>query len=178
VGNPYDAVRDVFRTIPPQDWTPELQRDVLYALARDNEDQVLLGELVNHPEALLRLSDAAIACPDREARWQVAHALGQVNDSPAESETLLRHFVIADEEEYVRRRALLALGNRRSPSAEPLALAVWDTAEEYPRIAAMEVLYQVQSSHLPRILEAAHGDTRETVRTRAVWIRQQLTSEE
>lgn len=176
-GDLYDAVRDVLQTLPLEDWTPELQQDVLYALARDNEDEVLLGELLDHPGILLRLAAAAVVYPDYEARWQVAHALGHLNKSPVECDAVLRVLATTDEEEYVRRRALLALGNRRSPLAEPLALGAWDTGQEYQRIAALEVLYQVHSSHLSRILEAAQHDSREAVRAWAAWIRQQLTAQ-
>jgi len=62
----YDTVRDALQMVPTQDWTPESERDVLYALARDNEDEVLLEELINHPGALLRLAPAALTYPDHE----------------------------------------------------------------------------------------------------------------
>lgn len=159
------------------EWTPEVHQDVLYALARDNEAERISDELVDHPELLLRLAPTALVCADSHARWQVAEAPGRTHESHAEVEGFLKRLCTSDEDEYVRRRSLLALGHRRSPMAEPLALHAWDTGHEYQRIAAMEVLCDLDSSHLTRILSAADHDPREAVRQRASYIRHRLESE-
>ena len=59
--------------------------------------EVLLDELIDHPGILLRSADPALTYPDHEARWQVAHALGQLNESPVECETILRLLATTDE---------------------------------------------------------------------------------
>ena len=45
---------------------------LLYALARDNECECILGMLTEHPENGMRIARAAMECPDPDARWQVA----------------------------------------------------------------------------------------------------------
>ncbi|MGE5672311.1 MAG: HEAT repeat domain-containing protein [Mycobacterium leprae] len=173
-GDLYNAVRVIVRALPPEDWTPELQQDLLYAMARDREGQVVQDELIDHPAVLFRLVDPARTYPDYEARWQAADALGQISESPEESTAVLRQFVQTDEHEYVRRRALLAMGYRDLPGAESLALAAWETGEEYQRMAALTVLAYIDSPHLAEKLSAAEHDPSEAVRGRAAAIREQV----
>jgi len=76
---------------------------IVYALARDNEDEQVLDILENYPDAALRMTAIVQTHPDREARWQFAVLLGRLGDVER-----LQDFV-KDEDEYVRRRATLAL---------------------------------------------------------------------
>lgn len=162
-----EGFTEILQTVDPDDWTPELEQDMLYVLARDNQREELLERLIQFPRALQRLAFAGVNYPDYEARWQLAHGVGQVEASPAACETLLCHWATRDKEEYVRRRALLALSYRPYASAEPLALAAWSSGHKYQRIAALAVLERIQSPHLPRILEEAHLDPRDSVRGKA-----------
>ena len=79
---------------------------LLYALARDNEDQVVLELFEQFPDASIQLARAAIDYPDKEARWQVVVLLGHLKG--AEAVSLLQRF-LEDDSEYVRRRAGTAL---------------------------------------------------------------------
>ncbi len=79
---------------------------LLYALARDNEGEVILELLVRFPEESLQLARAALNYPDMDARWQVAVLLGHLKG--AEAVSLLQQF-LKDDAEYVRRRAGAAL---------------------------------------------------------------------
>ncbi len=103
---------------PPQQWDDEVVHLLLYILARDNEAEVLKSELTSRPAHLLALARAGIQSAERDARWQLADALGEPDFSAMEAEPLLLCFV-NDHDEYVSRRALLALGRRHSPKAEP-----------------------------------------------------------
>lgn len=176
----WDAVEEGFTeillTVDPEDWTAELEQDMLYVLARDNQREELLERLVRFPRSLLRLAFVGLDYPDYEARWQLAHGVGQIEESPSACETLLCHWATRDKEEYVRRRALLALGYRPYSSAEPLALAAWSSGHKYQQIAALAVLDRIQSPHLPRILEEAYLDSQESVRGHAQRLMRHLTN--
>ena len=78
---------------------------VMYALARDNEDEQVLDLLVSARYAALTLCQA-VGSAEQDARWQLAVALGRIGS--AEAVERLRDF-LADEAEYVRKRARLAL---------------------------------------------------------------------
>lgn len=172
----WDSVCSTFQhlltEVPPEDWTQDLEKDVLFTVGYDHQAEDLLGMLINYPAALLRLGPAALDYPDYHARWQVAHGLGQIDLQPDRCETLLCHFAASDPEEYVRRRALLALGTRPYPSAEPLALAAWESGHPHQRIAALTVLHQIHSPHLSGVLQEAFRDARESVRRQAARISQ------
>ena len=121
---------------------------LLYALARDNECECILGMLTEHPENGMCMARAALQYPDPDARWQVAEFLG-TRDEPAARE-LLRHLV-ADGEEYVRRRALLASVPKDPDFAAEVAWTWLSADYEYARLAALSVLHQLDS---PRLAEA------------------------
>jgi hypothetical protein len=145
---------------PPQQWDDEVVDLLLYILARDNESEVLKDELANRPIHLMALAKAGIQSTERDARWQLADALGRAGPQPIEGESLLLRFV-GDDDEYVSRRALLALGRRQSPKAEMLAQRAWETNDEYQRMAALDVLSTLNAPTLSAYLTLAQKDGRE-----------------
>ncbi|BET65434.1 hypothetical protein ASA1KI_03520 [Opitutales bacterium ASA1] len=76
---------------------------VLFALARDNEDETILGMLELYPATVLPWTERAVTHPDFEVRWQFAVLLGRLGERE------LLEFFLKDREEYVRRRATHAL---------------------------------------------------------------------
>jgi HEAT repeat protein len=78
--------------------------EIVYVLARDNEDERVLEMLTSRPEIVFALCE--LASSESEARWQIAVALGRIGG--VEASARLQRFV-DDPEEYVRRRATLAL---------------------------------------------------------------------
>ncbi len=79
---------------------------LLYVLARDNEDEFILDTLEQFAGAAIQVAEAALSYPDTDARWQAAVLVGRIRTP--EAATLLRRF-LADDAEYVRRRAGFAL---------------------------------------------------------------------
>lgn len=75
-------------------------------------------------------------------------------------EPLLLQFA-HDEDEYVRRQALMALGTLGSPLVEDLAEAAWQTGHEYQRMAVLAALRDVQSPALDDYLARAESDGRQ-----------------
>lgn len=76
---------------------------LLYALARDNEDERILETLEQVPSIAMQAVQAAVTFPDTDARWQAAVLAGRIGVA-----TVVRRF-LDDDAEYVRRRASFAL---------------------------------------------------------------------
>lgn len=154
----------VLEFLPPSAWTERCRTNLLYAIARDNEMECIAGELVDKPGALLALARLAIDSSELDAKWQVAVQLGGLSEpaNKEEAEKLLLSLV-EDEDEYVSRRSLLALGRLQSVHAEPLAEKAWLTGHEYQRIAALWVLKDVAPSKLAQYVRLAEEDGRRFV---------------
>jgi HEAT repeat protein len=144
----------------PQLWHASTVETLLYIFARDNEMEILKQELIIRPVHLLAVARIGLHSTEPDARWQLADALGRVELTASEVEPLLAQF-FHDENEYVSRRALLALARRRSKEAEPLALRAWSTEHEYQRMAALEALFACNSPLLSSYLDLAQCDGRQ-----------------
>jgi hypothetical protein len=156
----YRAYSDLLGAIQPEDLTHELSHQLLYLLARDNEIEFLKRELVARPLHLFALVKAAQLSDEMDARWQIADALGSVEASDENVVPVLEVFVV-DHDEYVSRRALLALARRKSSTIEPWAVRAWETGDLYQRIAALDALANKGSALLEPYLAKAQADGRE-----------------
>lgn len=157
IGGAFSAFLEAY---DPRQWDQPIVELLFYILARDNEAEVLKGELVGRPRHLLALARAGVASTEQHARWQLADALGSIDADEKDIVRLLEAYA-ADADEYVSRRALLALGRRQAPVAEALARRAWDTDHEYQRMAALDVLCTLNSPLLPSYLEVAEQDGRQ-----------------
>jgi hypothetical protein len=168
----YPAVFEFMAAHPFSAWTQEEISAVLYALARDNEAELLAGDLPE--DLLLQLTQAAIACGEQAVRWQLAVQLGERAVKSEKSERLLLALA-HDENEYVRRRALSALTSLGSPAVEDLSLEMWeraDPSQEYSRMMVLSCLQKIASPKLEALLAEAEKDTRPYLRAAAERIRQ------
>jgi HEAT repeat protein len=102
----YTAVERLLESAANSKLSGEETEVLLYALARDNEDERILETLQMLPALALQVAHAALTHSDADARWQAAVLLGRIGTPEAVS--LLRAF-LADDAEYVRRRAGFAL---------------------------------------------------------------------
>jgi hypothetical protein len=152
----------------PSQWDETTLLDLLYIIARDNENEALVALLSEaQPEGLFRLAEAAVGCYEPDARWQVAEYLGLVEDDRARAEAIL--LVLADDDaEYVSRRALLALANLGSFHISSLCARAWETGHEYQRIAALHAIRAASPQELPKYIELAKADGRQYVVQNAV----------
>src|SRR5262249_45914180 len=146
--------------VPFASWSPEEVQAVLFAVARDNEDEHLAWEIRHRkPETLIALARAAIETGEHDARWQLANELGRLGQV-GEPEGLLL-MLARDKDEYVRRRSLASLARLGSPAVEELALAEWQRPgenQEYARITVLWCLHRVGSRHLEPLLADAERD--------------------
>ena len=78
--------------------------------------------------------------------------------------------LVADQHEYVSRRALQALGRISSPHTERLCERAWDTDHEYQRIMALWVLKEIDSRKLDSYLALARKEGRKYMVSNAIEI--------
>jgi hypothetical protein len=159
-------------------WHPVEVETVLYAVARDNEMGVLADRLAEKTDLLLFVARASVSSSERDAKWQMAYHLGLLgaeNPQKTAAEAVLL-LLVHDGEEYVRRCALIALGNLQSAHVEQLAVAAWDRPDEwqeYQRMAVLDALHSAKSSLLEPYLEKAEQDGRASLRRYADRIRKE-----
>lgn len=165
----YAAWTKLVATAPVESWEPALIDAALFAIARDNENQALAREL---PRAALPvLTEHATARGEPDAKWQLAHELGE--GPRAAVETLLLRLA-DDEDEYVRRRALQSLARIGAAGVTELALREWERApDEMPwsRMNALWALHRVSSPSLSSRLEEALASPNELLRDYARKVR-------
>ena len=157
-----EALGALLAAQPVGTWTADQVRGVLYAIARDSEDQTLAETVGRSAEALFVITAAAIESGESASRWQLAIELGNAGSNRDKAISLLLGLV-DDSDEYVSRMALVSLGDLRANDAERLAERAWDSGLLYQRIVALSVLGVIESPALPRYLRLADDDGRELV---------------
>ena len=135
--------------------SPDVAEDLLYVLARDNESESVREHLVQNPDVLSALAGYATKSLDADAKWQIAVSVADTQ-LPDGAE-LIRPF-LNDEDEYVRRRSLMAYASFAPREAEEIAIKNLAATFEYTRIAALHVLYALDSPHLVSALEVLEND--------------------
>ena len=166
----YQAVFAVLDTLPTYKWDEETDKLLLFALARDNEGEIIATELERRPKALLVLARASLRSAEDQAKWQIASRLSGMSEQPAEARSLLELLAV-DKDEYVCRRALISLGILGSPSLEGLVDAAWATGNVYQRMAALTALQGSRSARLNDFLVKADLDGRQYLVAHASKIR-------
>lgn len=157
----YGAVQVFLDARLPDTWTTAEMDTLLYALARDSECGIIANYIGERPVALLTLARACLDRAEADAKWQIAVKLGYLPDHPAAEPLLIR--LEGDNAEYVRRRALQALGCLKSSRVEMLVDAAWDTEDsmqEYQRMTVLQVLQQIGSPRLAEFLARVEEDGR------------------
>lgn len=155
-----ERVGDFLRASNTLSWSEDETKDLLYILARDNEDEVIANELKQRSEVALFLASKSLEGSDWDARWQLADVLGHLSPD-ARIEPLLLRFA-NDEEEYVRRRALQSLTRLGSSQVEQLALREWNResqTQQWARMNALSCWNSLNSPLLePHLREAEASD--------------------
>lgn len=133
---------------------------VLDALALDDELEHIQDLLRDRPELALQVVTAAPGHPDYRARWQAAVLAGEL----APRHILNRY--LNDEDEYVRRRALLSMRTRLPEIAESIATEWLDAEHEYSRMVALDTLYLMESNNFSEAVDQLLDDPSEVVQKR------------
>lgn len=127
---------------------------ILYFLAKDNESERIMEILEEKPILGYFIARKGIKYKDWNARWQVSVLLAHFKDTK-----LLLKMVENDEEEYVRRRALLGLRNIDKISSEKIAIKHLKSIYEYERMVAIDTLNFLSSSYLEKALNMLKNDS-------------------
>ena len=141
-----------------------LMDEMVYLIARDNEAEGFIQETTSHPQWFECLCRRASASNESEAKWQFAAYLPECSCSQKVRDIILDF--AKDPNEYVSRRALLAMPALRPDCVEQFAPLFWERncyspeLQEYQRIAVLVSLDAIHSDLLPQYLERAKQDGR------------------
>ena len=138
--------------------------EMVYLIARANEAEGFIQETTSHPKWFECLCRRAAASNENEAKWQFAAYLPECSCSQKVRDIILDF--AKDPNEYVSRRALLAMPALRPDCVEQFAPLFWERncyspeLQEYQRIAVLVSLDAIHSDLLPQYLERAKQDGR------------------
>ena len=156
--------------------------EMVYLIARANEAEGFIQETTSHPKWFECLCRRAAASNESEAKWQFAAYLPKCSCSQEVRDIILDF--AKDPNEYVSRRALLAMPALRPDCVEQFAPLFWERncysleLQEYQRIAVLVSLDAIHSVMLPQYLEQAKQDGRSYLLEHAKRIEGELTMNE
>ena len=161
----FDELRQAaISALAGSDTSRDAAAQILEVLGYDSEAELVLDALSSSAERGLPIALAGLDHPSNHTRWQVAEALGRFA-TPIALDALQR--LLNDDDEYVRRRALLALRPHDASAARTTALAWLTSHHEYSRLVALDTLAVLGDSSLPKALAVLKNDPSEHVRARA-----------
>ncbi len=161
----WDAIeahfKDFIRSLPSSRWNSNELSLLEYIIARDNECERLVEDLTD--DALIALSEYALIHGEQDSKWQLANALPRIADTQKAIGLIERY--VNDAEEYVNRRALMALAKVDPQKAERYCEAHWirnlyGEVDEYQRMAVLATLKEIGSPLLESYLKLAMEDGR------------------
>jgi len=157
-GGVVSALQHFLALVQPRDWSEDDVTDLLYLLEQSSTDYI--AELVTQSEPMaLAIAKHSLA-RGGVAGDDIAEQLGHCIEHRDEAEALLIEFM-RDEHERTRRLALLSLAKMQSAAVPGLAVAAWDTGDEYPRMGALSALKTIGSELFPTYLSQAQEDGRQ-----------------
>ena len=176
----YSAAVDMIKNYPASAADEQIIDDLLYAIARDNEAEVIVGILEDHSDWFSLLCRACLSTEYTNAKWQFAKGLRNYSGDD-ELKELIFEFLAVDNE-YTERMALQTLAYIDPQQAEKYAEEFWDRGKyaegtyeiEYQRIMALHVLYQIKSDSLEKYLEIAEKSDYQHLKSNAEEIRELL----
>ena len=119
----YSAFCHVLTQMDAETADSVLLDEMVYLIARDNEAEGFIQETTSHPQWFERLCRRAAASNESEAEWQFAAFLPECPCSQ-EIKDMILDFA-KDPNEYVSRRALLAMPALRPDCVEQFAPLFW-----------------------------------------------------
>lgn len=149
--------------------TEQIIDDLLYAIARDNECERIIEELVDYDDWFALLCRYSLKSPYTQAKWQFAVYLKNYKGSDDLKKLIFEFLATGDE--YTERRALQSLAYIYPEQAEKYAIEFWDRNkyeyDEYQKIMVLHVLYQIHSPTLELYLEKAENSDYEYLKINA-----------
>lgn len=152
--------------------------EMIYLIARDNEAEGFIQQATSHPKWFERLCRHTAVSNENEAKWQFAAYLPEC-PCGQEVKNMILDFA-NDPNEYVNRRALLAMPALRPDCVEQFAPLFWERncyspeLQQYQRIVVLTSLNAIHSSLLPQYLELSKQDGRNYLLEHAERIEREL----
>lgn len=107
----WEAIRGEFKNMihssSHDEYTEEELHELLYILARDNEDEGLADIISENEEWLICFCEESFFSGENDAKWQLAVRIKYIHDRNTAEEFLKRY--ASDKNEYVQRRASIEL---------------------------------------------------------------------
>jgi hypothetical protein len=145
------------------DWQIEEIKNILYLIARNNEMEDFISEIADkQPESLELLAKESLEFGEWDSKWQIAINIDKLPNW--ENAKLILEEYLKDKNEYVRRRALMAIAKFKHPRIEKFCEDAWnreDEWQEYQRIAVLHSLDTANSPQLNKYFEMAEEDGRQ-----------------
>jgi hypothetical protein len=163
-GGVVSALKHFLTRVQPQDWSEGDVTDVLYVLEESSTNYI--AELVTQSEEMALTIARHSLARGGVAGDDIAEKLGCCIHRREEAEALLMVFA-KQEHERTRRIALLSLAKLQSAAVPALAVAAWDTGDEYQRIGALSALKTIGSELFPIYLLKAQEDGRKNLSSAA-----------
>ncbi|WP_394353952.1 HEAT repeat domain-containing protein [Adhaeribacter swui] len=111
---------------------------LIQALAIDNEAEGVLEKIEGRLKNYKDFIELVIKSNQPEARWQIAELLGRINLKNRDE--ILSNLIIEDEDNYVKRRALLSLNLINPLRAIQLAVKFVDNEDDYLKMVATKII--------------------------------------
>jgi hypothetical protein len=156
-GGVVSSLQSFLTQVQPQDWSGDDVTDLLYVLEQSTTDQIA-GLFTQNEPTILAIAKHSLA-RGGIAGDDIAEQLRYCIDRGDEAEALLIAY-IQSEHERTRRIALLSLAELQSAAVTALAIAAWNTGDEYQRIGALSALKTIGSELFPAYLSRAQEDGR------------------
>ena len=159
----YSAFCHVLTQMDAETADSVLLDEMVYLIARDNEAEGFIQETTSHPQWFECLCRRAAASNESEAKWQFAAYLPECPCSQEVKDMILDF--AKDPNEYVSRRALLAMPALRPDCVEQFAPLFWERncysleLQEYQRIAVLVSLFHNTWSRPSRMAGAICWNT-------------------
>lgn len=174
----HSAAVEMIRSCPVSAASEENISDLLYAVARDSESEIIADVLDDHDGWFALLCGKCLSYPYTNAKWQFAKRLK--DHSGGELKDLIYDFLSAGDE-YTERMALDSLAYICPGQAERYALRFWDRNiyehDEYQKITVLHVLYQTGSGHLEEYLTKAESSDSVYLKKNAEAIREKIRAD-
>lgn len=154
-----DAAINIIKEYKYSNVDDKLIEALLFAIARDNECEIIIQELINYNDWYELLAKKSIGSKYVNAEWQFAKYLGECKRCNQE---LIFSFIDSSYE-YTSRMALSTMAEINPKYAEQYAIKFWNRGkysegsyeDEYQKIMALRVLEKIKSPKLEEYIEKA-----------------------
>lgn len=176
----FSSAMELIQKAPASLADDQMIDDLLYAIARDNECEILVQETGKLNDWFSLLCRKSLQSPYTNAKWQFAKELKNHRNNDELKELIFDFLSTGDE--YTERMALESLAFIEPEQAEKYAILFWDREkyaegsyeDEYQKIMALHVLYKVNAACLDKYLRLAEESNYHYLKMNAAEIREKM----